>query len=136
MFTWLPELSYNDKGDCLEYSYIPEDFQSVPNTLHEKNRLSGVAPCANNYLKRVQYGNKNPYYANPAQPFNPQAPVTPGYFFELVFDYGDHDPDAPTPAVQRPWPCRFDPFSEYKAGFEVRTYRLCQRALYFIISRN
>lgn len=131
VFKWLPELSYNDKGDCLEYSYIPEDFQSVPNTLHEKNRLSGVAPCTNNYLKRVQYGNKNPYYANPAQPFNPQAPLTPAYFFELVFDYGDHDPDAPTPAVQRPWPCRLDPFSEYKAGFEVRTYRLCQRALSF-----
>jgi RHS repeat-associated protein len=131
VFKWLPELSYNDKGDCLEYLYVPEDFQNVPNTLHERNRLNGVGQCANNHLKRAQYGNKNPYYADPAQPYNPQAPVNPGYFFELVLDYGDHDPDAPTSAVQRTWPCRLDPFSEYKSGFEVRTYRLCQRVLLF-----
>ncbi len=131
VFTWLPEISYNDKGDCLEYSYVPEDLQNVPNTLHEKNRLNGLAPCVNTYLKRVKYGNKNPYYANPAQPFQPQAPVNPAYFFELVLDYGDHNPDAPTTAIQRPWPCRLDPFSEYKPGFEIRTYRLCRRALLF-----
>lgn len=63
MFSWLPELSYNDKGDCL-YLYVPEDFQNVSNTLHEKNRLNGLAPCAITYLNRVRYGNKNPYYAN------------------------------------------------------------------------
>jgi RHS repeat-associated protein len=131
VFRWLPELSYNDKGDCLEYSYVPEDFQNVPGSLHESNRLNGVAACANTYLKRVTYGNKNPYYANPAQPFSPPAPVDPAYFFELVFDYGDHDPEAPTSTPQQPWPCRLEPFSDYKAGFDVRTYRLCQRALLF-----
>ena len=131
VFKWLAEMSYDDKGNCLEYRYVPEDFQNVPNTLHEGNRLNALAPCFNTYLKRVTYGNKNPYYADPAHPYNPQPPLDPAYFFELVFDYGDHDPDAPTPAVQRPWPCRLDPFSEYKAGFEVRTYRLCRRALAF-----
>ena len=29
------------------------------------------------------------------------------------------------------WPCRDDPFSSYRAGFEVRTYRLCRRVLMF-----
>ena len=29
------------------------------------------------------------------------------------------------------WPYRPDPFSSYRAGFEVRTYRLCQRVLMF-----
>ena len=29
------------------------------------------------------------------------------------------------------WPYRSDPFSTYRAGFEVRTYRLCQRVLMF-----
>ena len=29
------------------------------------------------------------------------------------------------------WPCRPDPFSTYRAGFEVRTYRLCRRVLMF-----
>ena len=32
---------------------------------------------------------------------------------------------------QRPWSVRQDPFSTYRAGFEVRTYRLCQRVLMF-----
>ena len=30
-----------------------------------------------------------------------------------------------------PWPRRNDPFSIYRAGFEIRTYRLCQRVLMF-----
>lgn len=131
IFKWLPELCYDDKGNCLEYFYVPEDFQNVSDILHETNRLRGFAPCANLYLKRVKYGNKNSYHADPTKPFNPQAPVGPGYFFELVFDYGDHDPDAPTPQVQMPWACRLDPFSDYKPGFEVRTYRLCPRVLSF-----
>ena len=29
------------------------------------------------------------------------------------------------------WPCRPDPFSTYRAGFEIRTYRACQRILMF-----
>ena len=29
------------------------------------------------------------------------------------------------------WPARRDPFSSYRAGFEVRTYRNCQRVLMF-----
>ncbi len=131
VFKWLPEISYDDKGNCLEYLYVTEDFQNVANTLHERNRLNDLAPCFNTYLKRVRYGNKNPYYADPSHPYNPQAPINPAYFYELVFDYGDHDANAPVPDVQKPWPCRLDPFSEYKAGFEIRTYRLCQRVLSF-----
>jgi RHS repeat-associated protein len=131
IFKWLPELSYDDKGNCLEYLYLPEDFRTVANALHEGNRLSGLAPCANAYLKRAIYGNKNPYYADPTRPYDPQAPDDPAYFFELVFDYGDHDADAPTSAPQIPWACRLDPLSDYKPGFEVRTYRLCRRVLLF-----
>ena len=29
------------------------------------------------------------------------------------------------------WPVRRDPFSSYRSGFEVRTYRLCRRVLMF-----
>src|SRR5262249_10528170 len=56
-----------------------------------------------------------------------------GWMFEVVFDYGEHEPDAPGPAEApgRTWHCRHDPFSSYRAGFEVRTYRLCQRILLF-----
>ena len=31
----------------------------------------------------------------------------------------------------RDWPVRQDPFSTYRSGFEVRTYRLCRRVLMF-----
>src|SRR5262249_31731092 len=31
----------------------------------------------------------------------------------------------------REWSVRLDPFSSYRAGFEVRTYRLCRRVLMF-----
>src|SRR5438094_10255649 len=52
--------------------------------------------------------------------------------FEVVFDYGEHDPDAPKPDdTTNTWLCRNDPFSNYRAGFEVRSYRLCQRVLMF-----
>jgi hypothetical protein len=33
--------------------------------------------------------------------------------------------------ANRPWPVRLDPFSISRAGFEVRTYRLCQCVLMF-----
>ena len=64
--------------------------------------------------------------------------------FSLVLDYGDHDvrtaPDVDeqqfvsvTDARSLPdsWPARQDPFSTYRPGFEVRTYRLCRRLLMF-----
>jgi Salmonella virulence plasmid 65kDa B protein len=33
--------------------------------------------------------------------------------------------------LNNPWLCRVDPFSTYCSTFEVRTYRLCRRALIF-----
>ena len=51
--------------------------------------------------------------------------------FELVFDYGDHDTDAPTPTAAGHVVGRGDAFSTYRPGFEIRTYRLCRRVLMF-----
>ncbi|MEU5402911.1 SpvB/TcaC N-terminal domain-containing protein [Streptomyces sp. NPDC005963] len=61
------------------------------------------------------------------------APTTarPEWMFELVFDYGEHDPEHPLPAESMPWSGRPDPFSTYRAGFEIRTHRLCRRTLMF-----
>src|SRR5690606_32921314 len=72
---------------------------------------------AQKYLKRVRYGNKEPFAAA-------------DFLFELVFDYGEHGEQA-TPDEDHDWAIRQDPFSTYRPGFEVRTYRLCQRALMF-----
>ncbi len=67
-----------------------------------------------------------------------------GWLFEVVFDYdeGHYEKlpicpwDASSMFVQSKtkqlaWPVRQDPFSSYRAGFEVRTYRLCRRVLMF-----
>jgi RHS repeat-associated protein len=131
VFQWLPEFSFDDKGNCMEYEYVPEDFTNVSNALHEANRLNGNAAISNVYLKRIKYGNTNPYQLNALHAYNPDAPVDPQYVYEIVFDYGDHDQAIPMPAIQQPWPCRHDAFSDYHACFEVRTYRLCQRILFF-----
>ena len=131
IFQWRPELSYDDKGQCLEYTYVAENLANVPAAPHERNRHDGLSPIANTYIKSVRYANKHPYYPDPNRPYAPEPPTAPGYFFTVVFDYGDHDPDWPTPEVQQDWPCRLDPFSRSKAGFDIRTYRLCRRVLAF-----
>jgi RHS repeat-associated protein len=137
VYRWLPELSYDDKGQCLEYVYVFEDITksdgtvTINNTVAERNRLNGLSPIANTYLKQIKYTNKNAYYPDPAQPYNPPAPTDPDYFFIAVLDYGDQDDDTPTTEVQKVWPARLDPFSQFKPGFDVRTYRLCRRILFF-----
>lgn len=131
IFRWLPEWTYDDKGNCLEFVYKNEDLSNVLSLVEEKNRLSGLATCANTYIKRIRYGNTDPYFPDPQKPFDPPRPNNPGYLFDTVFDYGEHDVSAPSPSEVRTWPCRFDPFSDCRSGFEIRSYRLCRRILFF-----
>ena len=63
--------------------------------------------------------------------------------FSVIFDYGEgryrqesSDPEGRvlSEAVVEPrvpWPARADPFSTFRPGFEVRTYRLCRHVLMF-----
>jgi RHS repeat-associated protein len=130
IFSWLICESHDDKGNAIVYDYAPENSDGVAlSQAHERNR-TGVTRSGARYLKRVRYGNRIPYYPVLAadQPL-PQPGAE--WLFEAVFDYGDHDLDKPTPDASLRWPVRQDPFSSYRAGFEVRTYRLCQRALMF-----
>lgn len=131
IFKWLPELSYDDRGNSMEYEYVQDDLINVAKQLHEQHRLNKNTLSTNTYLKRVKYGNTIPYYPDVSQAYNPPGPIDPGYMFETVFDFGDHDVDNPTPDVQNTWPCRIDPISDYHAGFDIRTYRLCLRVLSF-----
>jgi hypothetical protein len=122
VFTWLIEESHDDKGNVIAYEYKPEDPAGVSRwAQEERHRLLPRAGFANRYIKRIKYGNRIPYHPE-------------GSLFELVFDYGEHDALAPRLAEDHPWPVRSDPFSSYRAGFEVRTYRLCSRVLMFHIS--
>lgn len=133
IYRWLPEFSYDDKGNWIKYEYKKEDLENVPHTLHEKNRLNETAPFTNTYLKRIGYGNRHPYYANETSPYNPPPPANDAHFFDVVFDYGEHDPSDPSidESDELSWKDRADAFSSYRAGFEIRTHRLCQRVLMF-----
>ena len=126
IFEWFPQLVYDDKGHCVSYVYKKEDGEGIDKTApHERNRLNGLAKYANTYLERIWYGNVQQY--TPAM-----GDTLPAKFlFEAVFDYGEHDPDNPPFAETGKWLRRPDAFSGYRPGFEVRTYRRCERVLFY-----
>jgi RHS repeat-associated protein len=129
IFSWLICESYDDKGNVVSYRYKPEDSDGVDLTLaHERNRTD-LSRSAKRYLKHVYYGNATPYFPDLTQ--LAPVPLPTGWYFQLVLDYGEHDPANPLPQDGGRWDCRLDPFSTYRSGFEVRTYRLCRRALMF-----
>ena len=123
VFSWLLEETRDDRGNIAQYAYKAEDGRNVPRVVAEDSRFARddaarFVATAQRYVKHVRYGNRTPF-------------VPGNWCFEVVFDYGDHDTSAPTPDESAPWPVRLDPFSTYKPGFEVRTYRLCRRVLMF-----
>ena len=124
IYQWLPELTVNARGDAIWYQYQAEDLRGgAGERLADRARRTALAQ---RYLKSVHWVN-----TTPAQDVDAFDPATSGWAFQLVFDYGDHDPDAPAPAPDRAWPARPDPFSTCNAGFDLRTWRLCERALLF-----
>ena len=130
IFSWLICESHDDKGNAIAYTYKLEDSANIDaRQLHEKNRTA-LSRSAHRYLKHIHYGNRIPYFPE-LGPNDPVDSLPTDWMFELVFDYGEHDADAPTPGDDTSWPVRQDPFSSYRAGFELRTYRLCQRILMF-----
>jgi len=127
VFRWLPELVFDDRGNCASYVYGQEDVESAEVALlHNRNRLvGGTITYANLYLERVLYGNRTPY-----RTFGDPSPPETDYVFETVLDYGEYAAEAPYARTQRR-DVRYDAFSEYKPGFEIRTTRLCKRVLLF-----
>lgn len=121
VFKWLPEETHDAKGNKIIFEYKEENADKVPNAVFENNRCI----TANRYLSRIRYGNF--YNADNAETFA----------FEVVFDYGEYDlssMDKPGCDPYKPvweWDCRRDPFSFYKSGFEIRTFRLCKNILLF-----
>ncbi|MEO0469893.1 MAG: SpvB/TcaC N-terminal domain-containing protein, partial [Bacteroidota bacterium] len=124
VFHWLPEWVLDDKGNAVLYSYKAESFSdAVMDDLSEAHRLAGRSPIANQYLKQVDYCNRSPFVSI--------HDPTPDFLMSLVFDYGEHDTNAPQPDDSGTWRRRQDSFSTYRPGFEMRTSRLCQRILMF-----
>lgn len=131
IFSWLICESHDDKGNAVVYDYKQEDSDGIITAhAHERNRTQ-TSRSSQRYLKRIRYGNRVPCFPV-LSPTASWTALPSEWLFEALFDYGEHDADKPTPneAVQT-WPVRLDPFSSYRAGFEARTYRLCQRVLMF-----
>jgi RHS repeat-associated protein len=130
VFSWLICESHDDKGNAIRYEYKGEDAVGVdPALAGERNR----SRAAQRYPKRIKYCNRRP-----RQPDEDLATRT-DWLMEVVFDYGEHYAEGPDgmPVKVRAddtagqWAMRQDPFSSFRAGFEIRTYRLCQRVLMF-----
>src|SRR5262249_13762338 len=151
IFSWLVCETRDDKGNGVLYRYKEEDGIGVGlSRVSERNRgpRDDVRRSANRFIKKILYGNRTTLLdsAGRRPRFLDQQRIEDQiakgkWMFEVVFDYGDHDRDAPTPRDDEqtkadgtprfPWDFRQDPFSSYRSGFEVRTTRLCRRVLMF-----
>lgn len=124
IFQWLIDETRDDKGNAIVYEYQKEDNYGIANALPEKNRLAGgTSTFPQRYLKNVCYGNT---IMHDSSNYGDNE-----WLFQLAFDYGDLSDDDPTYDTNPQWDTRQDPYSTYRAGFEVRTYRLCKRILMF-----
>ncbi len=143
IFSWLIRASYDHKGNAILYEYASENDDKVDRSqANERNRVR----TASRYLKRIKYGNRTPNRdAATWQATDPAQLPDDTWMFEVVFDYDEAHyeelkPDPPpdqhrfvraSASVGQPWSVRPDPFSSYRSGFEVRTYRRCRRVLMF-----
>ncbi len=128
IFKWLLEETFDAKGNHQIFKYQREDGQNIPDSSLTINRDTS----AQIYLSKIKYGNYLPITGSIL--LNGHSGTH--WHFEIVFDYGqyDIDPGNTTPydiSVGNQWSCRQDPFSDYRSGFDIRTYRLCQNVLLF-----
>ncbi|MEO1127917.1 MAG: SpvB/TcaC N-terminal domain-containing protein, partial [Cyanobacteria bacterium J06639_16] len=118
IFQWLIERTEDSRGNQIRYTYRAEDGVGIANTVYEQGRDQTVQ----RYLQKIEYGN---FFDENGQT---------QWAFSVVFDYGDYDLsdlDSLTADPTGTWSARPDPFSDYRAGFEVRTHRLCRNILVF-----
>ncbi|NOU20146.1 MAG: insecticidal toxin complex protein [Bacteroidales bacterium] len=127
IYEWLPEFVFDDKGNCSHYIYKKEDKVGFNESLlHNRNRLKdGEITYTNLYIDKILYGNKTPF-----KQFGDEPLPETDYIFQTVFDYGTSLINNSFENIN-PWDFRPDAFSDYKAGFEIRTTRLCKRVLLF-----
>ncbi|MCK4527651.1 VCBS repeat-containing protein [candidate division WOR-3 bacterium] len=136
IFEWLLEETFDAKGNHILYEYIQEDPALKLEGLHERNRR-----YTQTYICRILYGN-TPDQLVEAKKAGPRRNTGTSderhYVFEVLFDYRDLPDVLPTnynwrqldnPVIPHSWPVREDRFSSYRAGFEIRTLRRCERVL-------
>lgn len=119
IFTWLIAEQKDNRGNIIRFHYKSEDAVNInQESPAEESRMKADYQFTQKYIKKIEYGNHVPDRAA-------------NWHFQLLFDYGEHDFESPTVDAVNNWHCRKDPFSSYKSGFEIRTYRLCRQILMF-----
>jgi RHS repeat-associated protein len=133
IYEWLLQETFDTHGNHILYEYSREDQTMVPPAIYEVNRTYTQL-----YIRRIFYGNTNeqvgPRRAGTDHRY-PSAEIARHYLFEVFFDYGDleGEPDASdvTGPITDDWLLRDDRFSNYRAGFEIRTLRRCRRVMMY-----
>ena len=143
VYEWLLEETFDAKGNHVLYEYAADDPALLLDGPEEQHRTYGQR-----YLRRICYGNINAAIRYPDGQLvgvdreatdhdDPLRRSRRRYVFEVVFDYGGAtgtsrpQPSAPEVFGSPSPPVREDAFSTYRAGFEIRTLRRCERVLMF-----
>jgi hypothetical protein len=125
--------------------YKKEDSKRIDNSQAHEQQRPEAARSTNRYLKSVRYGNRTPNRDANWNATDPSQLPDNNWMFEVVFDYGESHYTEGGSECTRAHLCERSnrtssgiilaappgSFSTYRAGFEVRTYRLCQRVLLF-----
>lgn len=96
-----------------------------------KDHHSSTARTTQRYLKSIKYSNTRPNRDLETWEVLLKTDHHQSWMFEVIFNYGEHTAPAPTTHEDGEWTLRPGPFSIHRSGFEVRTYRRCQRVLMF-----
>ena len=142
VYEWLLEETFDRRGNHVFYEYVQEHPEVQRPGLPERNRRPSQT-----YLRRILYGN-TPDDLGPGRRAgltrhgtdheNPLQTRERHYVFEVLFDYGDLPEPLAIPGrfptqeerlIPPDWPVREDPFSSFRARFEIRTLRRCRRVL-------
>jgi hypothetical protein len=134
VFSWLLCEIYDPLGNALLFSYKSENDDGIrtpegPLPIWEAKREPSTRTRAR-YLKSIKYGNITPARDLESWQIVP-ASSEGAWMFQVIFDFGEHDPTRPTVSETKTWDVRNDASSTFSSGFEVRSYRLCRRILLF-----
>lgn len=117
IFKWLLSETVDTFGNRIVYTYKPEDEMNLNQEQYEGNRNYNQV-----YLAKIEYVD-----------YLPPGSTQEKFLFTIAFDYGEYPDENETlaahPLPVKPWACRPDPFSSYRAGFEIRSLRRCRRVL-------
>jgi hypothetical protein len=124
IFQWLLAETTDVFGNRIVYTYKHEDEAGLDDAWYEANHAYNQV-----YLAQIEYVNYTPDNGTPE-----------AFLLSISFDYGEY-PDqeaelAANPTPVKSWTYRPDPFSAYRAGFEIRTARRCRRILIKVHEHN